>query len=195
MENLFSFISYVFVVTFTPGPNNIMSMINATQYGYKKTLRFMLGVFTGFFVLMVISSFSNLFLFQYIPKIEPYMKAIGGLYMLYLASSILKPKKESKDTVNTTATFQTGLLLQLVNVKVILYCLTVVSTFIIPNFQSRMILIGFSFLLALTAFVSVNCWALFGSFFNQYINKYEKTFNIVMALLLIYSALMITGLI
>lgn len=195
MENLFSFISYVFVVTFTPGPNNIMSMINATQYGYKKTLRFMLGVFTGFFVLMVISSFSNLFLFQYIPKIEPYMKAVGGLYMLYLASSILKPKKESKDTVNTTATFQTGLLLQLVNVKVILYCLTVVSTFIIPNFQSRMILIGFSFLLALTAFVSVNCWALFGSFFNQYINKYEKTFNIVMALLLIYSALMITGLI
>lgn len=195
MENLFSFISYVFVVTFTPGPNNIMSMINATQYGYKKTLKFMLGVFTGFFVLMVVSSFSNLFLFQYIPKIEPYMKAVGGLYMLYLASSILKPKKESKDTVNTTATFQTGLLLQLVNVKVILYCLTVVSTFIIPNFQSRMILIGFSFLLALTAFVSVNCWALFGSFFNQYINKYEKTFNIVMALLLVYSALMITGVI
>lgn len=193
MENLFSFISYVFVVTFTPGPNNIMSMINATQYGYKKTLKFMLGVFTGFFVLMVVSSFSNLFLFQYIPKIEPYMKAVGGLYMLYLASSILKPKKESKDTVHTTATFQAGLLLQLVNVKVILYCLTVVSTFIIPSYQSKIILIGFSFLLALTAFVSVNCWALFGSFFNQYINKYEKTFNIVMALLLIYSALMITG--
>jgi threonine/homoserine/homoserine lactone efflux protein len=58
-----------------------------------------------------------------------------------------------------------------------------------------MILIGFSFLLALTAFVSVNCWALFGSFFNQYINKYEKTFNIAMALLLVYSALMITGVI
>lgn len=195
MENMFSFISYVFVVTFTPGPNNIMSMINATQYGYKKTLKFMLGVFTGFFVLMVVSSFSNLFLFQYIPKIKPYMKAIGGLYMLYLASNILKPKKKSKDAVNRTATFQTGLLLQLVNVKVILYCLTVVSTFIIPSFQSKPILIGFSLLLALTAFVSVNCWALFGSFFNKYINKYEKTFNIAMALLLTYSALMITGLI
>ena len=195
MENLFSFISYVFVVTFTPGPNNIMSMINATQYGYKKTLRFMLGVFTGFFVLMVVSSFSNLFLFEYVPKIKPYMKAVGGLYMLYLAGNILKPKKKSEDTVNRTATFQTGLLLQLVNVKVILYCLTVVSTFIVPNFQSKIILIGFSLFLALTAFVSVNCWALFGSFFNKYISKYEKTFNIVMALLLIYSALMITGVI
>lgn len=195
MENMFSFISYVFVVTFTPGPNNIMSMINATQYGYKKTLRFMLGVFTGFFVLMVVSSFSSLFLFQYIPKIKPYMKVVGGLYMLYLAANILKPKKKSKDSVNTTATFQTGLLLQLVNVKVILYCLTVVSTFIIPSFESTPILIGFSLLLALTAFVSVNCWAIFGSFFNQYINKYEKTFNTGMALLLLYSALMITGLI
>jgi len=195
MENIFSFISYVFVVTFTPGPNNIMSMINATKYGYKKTFQFMFGVFTGFFVLLIISSFSNLFLFQYIPKIKPYMKVVGGLYMLYLAINILKPKKESKDPVNKTATFQTGLLLQLVNVKGILYCLTVVSTFIIPSFQSKIILVLFSFLLALTGFVSINCWALFGSFFNKYINKYEKTFNITMALLLVYSALMITGLI
>jgi threonine/homoserine/homoserine lactone efflux protein len=193
MENLFSFISYVFVVTFTPGPNNIMSMINATQYGYKKTLKFMLGVFTGFFVLMLVSSFANLFLVKYIPKITIYMKALGGFYMLYLAKNILKPKKKSNDDENKTATFQTGLLLQLVNVKVILYCLTVVSSFIIPSFQSTAILILFSFLLALTAFVSVNCWALFGSLFNQYINKYQKSFNLIMALLLIYSALMITG--
>ena len=195
MENLFSFISYVFVVTFTPGPNNIMSMINATQYGYKKTLRFMLGVFTGFFVLLLVSSFSNLLLLQYIPKIKPYMKVAGGLYMLYLAISILKPKKESVDKVGKAGTFQTGVLLQLVNVKAILYCITVISTFIIPNFQSTIMLIIFSFLLALTGFVSINCWALFGSFFNKYINKYEKTFNIAMALLLTYSALMITGLI
>src|SRR6056297_93116 len=195
MENLFSFISYVFVVTFTPGPNNIMSMINATQYGYKKTLKFMLGVFTGFSVLMLVSSFANLFLVKYIPKITIYMKAIGGFYMLYLAKNILKPKKKSSDDQNKTATFQTGLLLQLVNVKVILYCLTVVSSFIIPSFQSTVILILFSFLLAATAFISVNCWALFGSFFNQYINKYQKSFNVIMALLLIYSALMITGVI
>jgi len=195
MENMFSFISYVFVVTFTPGPNNIMSMINATKYGYKKTLKFMLGVFTGFFVLMLVSSFANLFLVKYIPKITIYMKALGGFYMLYLAKNILKPKKKNSKDKNKTATFQTGLLLQLVNVKVILYCLTVVSSFIIPSFQSTAILILFSFLLALTAFVSVNCWALFGSFFNQYINRYQKAFNVIMALLLTYSALMITGLI
>ena len=172
MDNLFSFISYVLVVTFTPGPNNIMSMINATKYGYKKTFQFMFGVFVGFFVLMILSSFSNLFLFKYIPKIEPYMKVIGGLYMLYLAKNILKPKNDSTNHENKTATFKTGLLLQLVNVKVILYCLTVVSTFIIPSFQGKVILIIFSLLLAFTAFISLNCWAFFGSFFNIFINGF-----------------------
>ena len=31
--NWFSFFSYVLVSTFTPGPNNISSMSNASRYG------------------------------------------------------------------------------------------------------------------------------------------------------------------
>jgi len=96
MQNFIPFISYVFIVTFTPGPNNIMSMVNATKYGYKKTFNFMFGVFTGFFILLLISSYSNLFLYKYIPKIEPFMKIIGGIYMLYLAYIIVKPTHSGK---------------------------------------------------------------------------------------------------
>ncbi|WP_331710011.1 hypothetical protein [Paenibacillus swuensis] len=38
------FLLYVFVTTFTPGPNNLLSMSNAHQYGFKKTLRFIFGI-------------------------------------------------------------------------------------------------------------------------------------------------------
>lgn len=41
------FLLYVFVNSFTPGPNNIMSLAYASKYGYRKTLMFILGVMTG----------------------------------------------------------------------------------------------------------------------------------------------------
>ncbi|MEA1974545.1 MAG: LysE family transporter [Bacillota bacterium] len=194
MYNFIPFITYALVVTFTPGPNNIMSMINATKYSYRKTFPFMFGVFTGFFFLMLISSYFNLFLFEYIPKIEPFMKIIGGLYMLYLAISIIKSNNKNHNIIAKTNTFTTGIILQLLNVKAILYSLTVMSSFIIPQFKSKLLLILFSLFLSLLAFISLNCWALFGSFFNKLIKKHEKTFNIIMASLLIYSALLISGL-
>jgi threonine/homoserine/homoserine lactone efflux protein len=194
MNNFLPFISYVFVVTFTPGPNNIMSMVNATKYGYKKTFTFMFGVFTGFLLLMLLSSYSNLFLFMYIPKIEPFMKILGGIYMLYLAIHIMIPNhKNNNEKITKTNTFKNGIILQLVNVKAILYAITVMGTFIIPQYQSKLMLLFFSILLAFVAFTSLNCWALFGSVFNKYIEKHEKVFNIIMGSLLIYSALLISG--
>jgi threonine/homoserine/homoserine lactone efflux protein len=195
MNNFLPFISYVFVVTFTPGPNNIMSMVNATKYGHKKTFPFMFGVFTGFLLLMLLSSYSNLFLFMYIPKIEPFMKVLGGVYMLYLAINIMIPNhKNSNKKITKTNTFKNGIILQFLNVKAILYAITVMGTFIIPQYQSKLMLLLFSILLAFVAFISLNCWALFGSIFNKYIEKHEKVFNIIMGSLLIYSALLISGL-
>lgn len=172
-----------------------MSMINSTKYGYKKTINFMLGVFVGFSILMIISSYSNLFLLNYIPKIKPYMKIIGGLYMLYLSIIILKPSNKEKTNISKTNTFKTGLFMQLVNFKVILYCLTVMSSFIIPVFKSKLVLLFFSFFLAFIAFISLNCWAIFGNIFKKLLIKYDKIFNLIMSLLLLYSALMVSGLI
>lgn len=34
MFNLGAFLSYAFVVSFTPGPNNILSMLNGSKHGY-----------------------------------------------------------------------------------------------------------------------------------------------------------------
>ena len=195
MNNIIPFFTYVFIVTFTPGPNNIMSMINATNYGYKKTLKFMFGVFSGFFILMILSSFFNLFLAKSIPKIKPYLKIIGGLYMLYLSYKILMSSKEKDDSkeIKKPLTYYSGIILQIVNVKVILYCLTVVATFILPNYENTLILMSFSFLLAFIAFISLNVWAFLGNFFNKYIKKYQKVFNFVMAILLAYTAVLVSG--
>ena len=193
MFELMPFLSYVLVVTFTPGPNNIMSMVNATQFGYKKTLNFLLGIFSGFVVIMILSCYFNLFLFNMLPKVKIFMGILGSGYMLYLAFIIMVNSTKKNTNNQRLNSFYTGMTLQFVNPKVILYGITVVSNFIIPYYRSDFSLIIFSFSLALIAFISTSCWALFGVFFERFLSRYRRPFNIAMGLLLIYSAVSISG--
>ena len=150
--SLLSFLLYVFVTTFTPGPNNIMAMLIANQYGLKRTVKFCFGVGAGFFVIMILCSYFNLLLKSFIPKIELIMTIIGSFYMLYLAYKIIKSKpndKESNEDKNTT--FFAGMALQFVNVKVILYGITAISTFVIPFYSSN-------FSLIMIFIISSFCW-------------------------------------
>lgn len=201
MFNLMAFLSYVVVVVFTPGPNTIMSMVNASKFGFRKTLRFITGAAAGFFIIIVLSGYFNLLLFNLLPKVKFFMGILGAVYMAYLAVVIIKHKdvsdddnkKDSLEKDVSLNSFYTGLMMQFINPKVILFGITVMSNFIIPYFKSNAILLGFSLLLALIAMSATTSWALFGSFFKVFLSKYRKQFNIAMGLLLIYSAVSISG--
>lgn len=202
MFNLGAFLSYVFVVSFTPGPNNIMSMANASKVGYKKTLDFILGVCTGFFIIILLSGYFNLLLFNLIPKVKIFMGILGAGYMTYLAFKIINSKEKADNNneeeitdENNLNSFLNGILMQFVNPKAILFGITVVSNFIIPYYKSNVAIILFSIFLAFVGFLSTSCWALFGSLFNKFLSKYRRQFNMTMGLFLIYSAFSISGVI
>lgn len=187
-----SFLLYVIVTSFTPGPNNIMAMVFANKYGLKKTIRFCLGVGAGFFVIMVLSSYFNLLLKNYIPKVESIMSILGAIYMVYLAVKIIASKEKGDDSNgNKKYGFVTGMLLQFINPKGILYGITAISTFILPYYTSNLSLLLFSILLAFVGFMSTICWSLFGAIFSRFLSKYRSPFNAIMALLLVYSAVTI----
>ncbi|MBK5461940.1 LysE family transporter [Peribacillus butanolivorans] len=189
---LLSFLLYVFVTSFTPGPNNIMAMLFANKYGFKKTLGFCLGVGAGFFVIMILSSYFNLLLKNFIPKIEFFMTFLAAIYMLYLAIKIISSKNNDKDDDgDKNNRFFSAMLLQFVNPKGILYGITAVSTFIIPYHTSNFSLLFFSFFLAFVGFLSTMSWSVFGSLFQRFLKKYRSQFNLIMALLLVYSAISI----
>ena len=59
MINLYPFLAYVVVTTFTPGPNNIMAMSNAMHHGYRRTLGFLAGMTAGFFLVMLACGILN----------------------------------------------------------------------------------------------------------------------------------------
>jgi len=194
MPNFFAFISYVFVVIFTPGPNNIMSLANGNKFGYKKIVKFLIGIAFGFFIILLLSVFFNLLLFNILPKIKIIMGIIGAIYMVYLAMIIINSKDgENKGGTAKLNSFYTGVILQFVNFKGILFAITVTSNFIIPYYKSGVYLILFSFLLASITFISISCWALFGEFFQVFLSNYRKSFNVAMSALLLYSAILVSG--
>ena len=189
MPNVTAFLSYVIITTFTPGPNNIMAMSNASRYGFKKSIRFNAGVFFGFFIIMVLSSFLSITLYNIIPSIKPLMTFIGASYILWLAWKIYKSKPHLEDENKATSSFTAGIMLQFVNVKVIIYCITIVSTFIAPYYNSVFALSMFSLFLASVSFMSTCSWAAFGAIFQKFLFKNQRIVNIIMALLLVYTAL------
>ncbi|MGE7623428.1 LysE family transporter [Viridibacillus sp. NPDC096237] len=186
---IFSFLLFVFITSFTPGPNNIMAMAFANKHGYKKTIKFCLGVGVGFFAITLLCSFLNNILLSAMPIIEFPLTIFGVAYMLYLAYKILisKDTKGEDDEGNSNGFF-IGILLQFVNPKGILFGITVVSTFILPYYTSYASYLLFSFFLGIVGLLSTFSWSLFGSIFQKYLLHNRQQFNIVMAVLLLYSA-------
>ncbi|NCB50603.1 MAG: lysine transporter LysE [Clostridia bacterium] len=187
--NFAAFFSYVFLTAFTPGPNNILSMTNAGKYGLKKSFPFNVGVLLGFFAVMSCCAAFSALLYDFIPSITPVMLFVGAGYILWLAWTIWrdKPHAEKKGLAKTN-TVASGMLLQFINVKVIMYGITAMSSFVLPCYRDFVSLAGFVVLLSFIGFAGTCCWALFGAAFERFFKKYSKILNAVMALLLVYCA-------
>jgi cysteine/O-acetylserine efflux protein len=193
MPNVISFMSYVLIVTFTPGPNNIMSFVMGSKHGFARTLPFRLGVAVGFGLVMIASSYLNLFLFSVVPKMRPVAEIVGGAYMLYLAARVLMSKVDAPNEDAHLTSFPAGAALQFINPKAILYGLTVTATFITPYYHSAASLLFFSALLGSISLASTSCWAMFGAGIQRLLGRYGRSLNIAMALLLVYAAASVSG--
>jgi len=121
MPNVLAFLSYVLAMTITPGPNNMMCLVNGSRFGFRQTLRFIAGIFAGVIVVMTACSYFNLSLSRFVPSFRPFAEALGGLYMLYLAVRVFKTDVNTATANARSATFVTGMAMQFVNAKMLLY--------------------------------------------------------------------------
>jgi threonine/homoserine/homoserine lactone efflux protein len=187
VPNVFAFISYVTLTTFTPGPNNIMSMANASRYGLKRSMRFTVGVCAGFFLIVGLSIVFTIGLQRLVPTIKPYMTVVGAAYILWLAWKTVTSSPHD-DAAAGQSTFLSGMLLQFLNPKAILYGITAASVYIVPYYDSVPVLVAFAAALAIVSLVSTSCWALFGSLFQRFMAANHTVVNYVMGALLVYCA-------
>ena len=193
--NLFPLISFVLITTFTPGPANISSASMGVLHGYKGTLKFLLGLVSGFFLIMSLSGLISATLLRFFPTLEPILRYVGAAYILYLAFSILKASYTFEAGEAKPMGYLHGFVLQVSNPKLLVYAFTLFSTFLAPISGNVILLIPVIPLLVLTAFCATSTWALFGTVFKTYLHSpgAKMTVNIILSLFLVYAAAELAG--
>jgi cysteine/O-acetylserine efflux protein len=194
--DLFPIISYVLITTFTPGPSNISSASMGVLYGFKSTLVFLVGLAAGFFIVMVLSGWISTTVLGAFPVLEPVLRYVGAAYILYLAYLILKESYIFNENNAKPMGFGHGILLQIVNPKLIVYAFTLFSAVLVPLIKSAPQLYSAVFLLTLTSFCATAVWALFGTAIKTYLHspRVKTGLNIFFSLLLVLTAAQLIGL-
>lgn len=188
-------ISFVIITTFTPGPNNISSASMGIIYGYRKTIGYIFGITSGFFMVMVFCAYLSSTLLAVIPVSEKYLRWIGALYIVWLAINILRANASFQETDARSKAFTKGFILQLFNPKVAVYGLTLYSTFLSSISGQIQALALFAAGFALTAFAATSTWALCGAIIKNKLKneRFRRRINLFLCLLLFYTAMDLSG--
>ncbi len=181
------------ITVWSPGPNNIFLLSSASRYGVRKNLKFMMGIWTGSLSLMILSGVFCSTLAKVIPGIQPVMKYVGALYLLYLAWQTYRRLPPGENQAEQVPTYPMGILLQLVNVKIIVYGLTMFSSFILPWETRPAMLLCYAFYLMVLGALGNLIWAFAGNILRQVYNAHYRIMNIIMALLVVWCAMRAAG--
>lgn len=178
-----AFFIFVFVMSFTPGPNTIMAMVSGQQRGFRSSLRLNIGMLIGMGLMGLLGVLFAHWL-QSTPTFVTVMKIVGSTYLLYLAYHMFISRPSEDD--QSTGGFRTGMLLQLTNIKCYLYFITGLGAFSLAGIWNDMpvkwllmVLIG-----SLGTFV----WTVFGQMMSRFYRRYYRIFNTIVTLLLMFAA-------
>jgi cysteine/O-acetylserine efflux protein len=189
-------ISYVLISTFTPGPSNLSSASVAVLHGYRNTLRYQAGLAAGVFLIMILSGWISTTLLHVFPVLEPVVRYVGAGYILYLAYGILKARYTFVDGNAKPSGFLQGLMLQILNPKLVVYAFTLFTAFLVPMTGNGVLVLLAAFLLAAASFGATSTWAIFGTAIRNYLHnpQLERIVNILLSLSLAYTAIAMMGL-
>lgn len=119
-----SFLAYCYINAITPGPANLCSLSASLRYGRKAALGQWRGLFTGFFLVSMASVLVTYFLGAVLNDYVPLFSWVGAAYILWMAFHMLRSSGDIELQEGDAPSFPRGLLVQLTNVKVMVFCLT-----------------------------------------------------------------------
>lgn len=177
-----SFLIYCFVGAITPGPANLCSLGAALRYGRGPALRQWRGLFCGFSLdamgAVVLTWLLGAALNEYVGVLS----WVGAAYLLWMAWHMVRPGGADPDHDPAAPTFRNGLLVQLTNVKVILFCLTALSGYVLPYNTSLWALLPVGLFLPFTGPVCNLVWLFAGASLQRLFADHRKAVDWVMAL-------------
>ncbi len=180
-------IIYMLISSFTPGPGNIIALNTVTLHGLKRSMKLLIGIFVGYYVVQIICALAVYGLNRFLSPVLEWMKYIGAIYLVWLAIHIIR-SRPSDDTDDRVPSFWTGFLLLFVNIKIYLYGLTALSGYIVPWHSELWVLLLAEIIIATLGSVATMIWALAGFKIQRIYKKYFKVANWILGAFLVYCA-------
>ena len=88
MDQLVALVAFSFVSAVTPGPNNILLWASGAEFGFRPTVPHVIGTALGIGALALAVAAGLGALITTVPQLELAMKAVGSVYLLYLAYQV-----------------------------------------------------------------------------------------------------------
>ena len=186
-----AFVIYCIVSAITPGPANLTTLSAALKYGRKRAMIQWRGIAAGFSIDAFAASLIAWFFGSAFGKYLRVLTFVGAAYILWLAWHLYKSEGTGEAEAAGRCNFFTGLIVQLTNPKVIIFCITALTTYALPYAERYTDVLKVAFLLLLTGPVANLVWLFAGASLKRFFENYQKPVNIVMALSLVFCAISI----
>ncbi|HQX59435.1 MAG: LysE family translocator [Rhodoferax sp.] len=193
---LTALLAFCTAMSFSPGPNTMLSTAMATNLGLRRTLRFCLAVPTGWVLLMLTCGLGVGAAVLGVPALRWAVKLAGVGYMVWLAWRLSQAARlTSIDPARLEISFWGGVGLQFVNIKAWMLALTLTAGWVVnaagapaANPGQRLAII--CAVMCLFAFTSNFSYALMGSMLRTVLSQGKRLlwFNRAMALVLLATA-------
>ena len=192
MQSLLPFLLFAFVATITPGPTNILALSHGARFGLRATLPLVLGACLGAALIVLLVGLGlGETLLRY-PRVQQAMSWLGALWLSGLAWQLWR---SAATPLNTEAGSQRELgplgaaALQLVNPKVWMMAVAVISVFAAGSADKAPRVLQLSLIFLALAVPSMSAWALLGAGSARLLQspRRMKRFNQGLALLLLAS--------
>lgn len=182
-----SFLLYAFSTAITPGPNNLMTLNTVSRFGLKRSFRMLAGIITGIMIILSVTATLSFVLSRFIPQLTVIAKYLGAIYIVYLSYKIFTSKPISADQTVEEPKFTKGMILQFLNVKIILYAITSLNSFVLPYTSNVMQIVLYALLLTSISVVSLMAWSVLGVLLTDLMQKHYRLINTVLTLILLES--------
>lgn len=182
-----SFVFYAFISGITPGPANLYSLASVLNYGRKAALRQWLGLLTGFIADAAGAVLVCYFLGTVMGEYVRILSWVGACYIVWLALRILR-SSGTHAASDGECCFRSGFLLNITNVKIILFCVNALSSFVLPYSRSFASLALLGCFLPIMGPLSNLVWIFAGDALRNVFERHRKPVNIIMAASLVLCA-------
>lgn len=188
MTLLLAMFTFSLAMSITPGPVNMIILSSSICYGAKKTLPYVSGATIGFILLLLFVGFGFSQFINAYPFFLTNLAMAGSLYIIYMGYKIAFSKSELEVSNIEGPKFYEGFLLQWVNPKAWIACMS--GTSIFSSVKSHDSFLIFSLIYFIVCYVSLGIWAFLGDRISYLLKNHFhlRLFNFSMGLLLMITA-------